>query len=247
LTLAGAAFLLWKVRTMSSRGAPVCRVNTESQVCNADKVGRGMQWYVYLIAIAVTAFVGQVAIELASWPLRTVFRLRRKALERILFFRNMPLPRPREFAVSSRAIHDYDQAVAKVKQAQRTFSELGAQFLVLSESEPTIRVLMALFGLDIVLAGRELTNLSEVYATAKADSVELRREIERALHAASTALAVSRRSSRNDLTKIQLEPIYLRDTKYLRRRNGPSVGRVRPLENWLETSPPRNVRSAKGH
>ena len=31
---------------------------------------------------------------------------------------------------------------------------------------------------DIVLAGRELINLSEVYATAKTDSVELRHEIE---------------------------------------------------------------------
>lgn len=205
-----------------------------------------MQWYVYLIAIAVTAFVGQVVVELASWPIRTVFRLRRKALERILLFRNMPLPRPREFAVSSRAIHDYDQAVAKVRQAQRTFSELGAQFLVLSESEPTIRVLMALFGLDIVLAGRALINLSEVYATAKTDSVELRHEIERALQAASAALAVARRTSRNDLTKIQLEPIYLRDAKYPRRRNGRSASRPRPLENWLETSPASNVRSAKG-
>ena len=180
-----------------------------------------MQWYFYLIAIPAAAFMGHVALELVGRPLRTAFRLRRKALERMLSFRGISLPKPRELAISSREIREYDQAVRNVREAQRTFSDLGAQLLALGESEPTIRILMALFGLDIALAGHELINLSEVYATAKTDSDELRHAIEKALHATSTALAVSGRLSDNGLIKIRLEPMYLRDAVYPRKRKRP--------------------------
>lgn len=180
-----------------------------------------MLWYVYLITIPAAAFLTQVAVELVSRPIRTAFRLRHKALERMLAFRNMSLPRSRELAISSREIREYDQAVRNVREAQRTFGDLGAQLLALGESEPTIRFLMALFGLDIVLAGHELINLSEIYATAKTDSDEFRQAIEKALHASSTALAGSRRLSGNDLIKIRLEPMYLRDAVGLRKRKRP--------------------------
>ena len=176
-----------------------------------------MQWYFYLIAIPAAAFMGHVALELVGRPLRTAFRLRRKALERMLSFRGISLPKPRELAISSREIREYDQAVRNVREAQRTFSDLGAQLLALGESEPTIRILMALFGLDIALAGHELINLSEVFAMAKTDGGQLRREIKRALHATGMALAVSRRRSRNDVTKIRLEPMRLQSAGYPRR------------------------------
>jgi hypothetical protein len=177
-----------------------------------------MQWYVYLITIPAAALLAQVAVELAGRPLRTVFRLRRKALERILSFRNISLPIPREFAISSRQIREYDQAVSNLRAAQRIFGDLGAQFLALGESEPTIRILVALFGLDMVRAGHELINLAEAYATAAADS---RLAIERALQATSTALAVSRRLSGNDLIKIRPEPMNLPEAAYPRQRNRP--------------------------
>ena len=184
-------------------------------------LGRGMQWYVYLITIPAAVLLGQIAVELFGKPIRSMFRLRRKALERMLFFEKMSLPRPRELAISTQAIHEYDQAARNVREAQGTFRDLGTQFLALSESEPTISILMNLLGLNIVLAGQELIKLSEVYATATIDSDGIRHEIEEAYHATSIALAASRRLSRNSLIKIRLEPMVLRDPGYPLNRRRP--------------------------
>jgi len=177
-----------------------------------------MQWYVYLITISATAFLGQVAFQLINRPIRAVFRLRRKALERMLAFRNISLPKPRELAISSREIREYDRAVRNTKVAQLTFFDLGTKLLALSENEPTLRIVMASFGLNISVAAHELINLSEVYAIAKTGSKELRHEIEQALCATSVALAASPRHSRNDLLNLQLEPMYLGGAGYRRKR-----------------------------
>ncbi len=173
-----------------------------------------MQWYLYLITIPTATFLIHITIELVSRPLRMAFRLRRTALARIRSFRNVSLPRPRELAISSREIREYDHAVRNVRAARRTFHNLGAQLLAFSENEPAICLAMASFGLNIVLAGRELINLSQIYASTKIDSDELRREIEKASRAAMAALAASRRPSRDALIRIRLEPIYLRDAGY---------------------------------
>jgi hypothetical protein len=180
-----------------------------------------MQWCVYLMTIPALFFLGQMALELIGRPIQTSLRLRHKALERMLAFRNMQLPGPRELAISSRQIREYDQAARNVRQAQRTFADLGAQLLAFSESEPTIRALMALCGLDTVRAGHELINLAEVYATAKTDRDELRRAIEKAHQATMTALAVSRPPSGDGLIKIRLEPMCLRDAASSRTRRSP--------------------------
>ena len=79
---------------------------------------------------------------------------------------------------------------------------------------------MALCGLDIVSAAHELIHLSGVYATAKIESDELRHALEEAHHAISRALAVSRRLSGDDLIKIRLEPMYLRDSRHRQRPKG---------------------------
>jgi hypothetical protein len=178
-----------------------------------------MQWYVYLVAILSVAFLGQIAVELVARPLLTVFSLRRRALERMLAFQDIALPISRELAISSRQIREYNYAVRNVRAAQRIFSDLGAKFLALSEREPTIRTMVALFGLDMVRAGHELINLSAVYAIAKTDSAELRQAVERALQATSTALAVFPRRSGDDLIKIRPEPMYLPKVVNPRRRN----------------------------
>jgi hypothetical protein len=124
-------------------------------------------------------------------------------------------------AISTQAIREYDQAARNVREAQGTFRDLGTQLLAVSESEPTISILMNLLGLNIVLAGRELINLSEVYATVTTDSDSIRHEIEEALHATSIALAASRRLARNSLIKIRLEPMVLRDVGYPLTRRRP--------------------------
>ena len=179
-------------------------------------LGRGMQWYVYLVVILSVAFLGQIIVELIGRPLRTVFRLRRSALERMLSFQSISLPIPRELAISSRQIREYDDAVRNVRSARFTFYDLGAQFLALGESEPTVLIIVALFGLDMVRAGLELINLSEAYAKVTSDSDELRQAIEGALRATSTALAGSRGRSCDDLIKIRPEPMYLPEAVYPR-------------------------------
>jgi hypothetical protein len=208
------------------------RKYTKAKVEPSTRLGRDMQWYVYLITIPAAAFLGQVGVELVGRPFRAVLRLRQRALERMLAYRNLSLPRPRESAVSSQQIREYDRAVQSVRQAQRTFGDLGAQLLAFSETESTVRSLMSLCGLDIVQAGHELINLSELYAAARIDSDELRHAIEEAHHAAGKALAVSRRLSGDNLIKIRLEPIRLRDVRY---RNGP-IDRPRTVSR---RAPPR--------
>jgi hypothetical protein len=177
-----------------------------------------MQWYVYLIAIPAVAFLGWITVELIGRPLQVILRLREHVLERILASRDMPLPGPRELAVSSKQILAYDQAVQNLRHAQRTFADLGAQLLAFAESEPAIRAFVALGGLDILRAGDELIHLSEIYAAARIDSEECRRTIEYTYHAASCALGVrSRRSGGDELTRIRLEPMALRETTSRRR------------------------------
>jgi hypothetical protein len=185
------------------------------------RLGRGMQWYVYLITIPTAAFLAQIAVELAGQPIRKIVRLRRVALEQIAFFRNISLPRPRELAISSRQIREYDHAVKNVRAAQHAFRDLGTQLLAFSENEPAIRKVMALLGVNIAQAGHELIILSEIYSLAKTDSDELRRDIKNAFCTISVALAASRHSPREDLIKIRLEPMYLRDVAFPRKRNKP--------------------------
>ena len=197
-----------------------------------------MWWYVYLITIPAAAFLGQIAVELIGRPIRTALRLRHQALERMLALRDLSLPGPREAAVSSRQIREHDQAVRNVREAQRTFSDLGAQLLAFNESEPTVCNLMAVCGLDIVSAGRELIHLSCVYATAKIDSDELRHSIEEAHDAIGGALAVSRRPSSDELIKIRLEPMYLRGSHHRQR----PLGRPRVVSRRV----PLRARPASG-
>jgi hypothetical protein len=201
-----------------------------------------MQWYVYLITVPAVLFLGQVAVELMGRPVQTILRLRREVLERLLAFRDMKLPRPRETAVSSQQIREHNWAAQNVRQAQRTFFDLGGQLVAFNETEPTICALITFCGIDIVLAGNELINLAHVYAAAKSDSGKVRRAIEEAHHAANCALAVSHRRSGNDtLTNIRLEPMRLPSTPSRRRQR--SLGRrARPLVARQHTLGPRRGR-----
>jgi len=185
-----------------------------------------MQWYVYLITISAALFLGRFTVELIGRPIRTILRLRQVALERMLAFRNMQLPGPRELAVSSLEIRKHDQALRNVRQAGRTFAALGVRLLAFGESEPTVCILLALCGLDVLLAGHELINLADAFAAAKIDSDEHRWAIKRAHQATMTALAGSRRLSGDGLISIRLEPMNLRDAAPSRRQKRP-IGRHR--------------------
>jgi hypothetical protein len=166
-----------------------------------------MQWYVYLVTIAAAAFLSQVAVELVKRPVLTILRLRRIALGRMLAFSKISLPKPRELAISSLEIREYDQAVRSAKDAQRIFRDLGVRLLLLSETEAAIQAVLRLFGLDINRAGQQLIHLSELYAMARTDSEELRREIAKSVLATCAALGAYRDRPRDNLVKLQVEPM----------------------------------------
>lgn len=172
-----------------------------------------MHWYVYPLAAFAIVFLGHFLADQVGQPIRSVLRLRRTALERIALFRNAALPRPRELATTSQAIHEHDRAVRNLRGALVAFHDLGTRLLAIGESEPAVRILMSLLGFNVVRAGRALIALSRTCAMAGLDSDENRRAIGRALHATRIALRAFRPRSHDELFNIRLEPMYLHEAR----------------------------------
>ncbi len=171
-----------------------------------------MQWYVYLITISATAVLGWFVFELLGRPIRAFFELRRKILEQMLVLGNISLPKPREMAVSSLEIREYDQAVRNVREAQRIFRNLGFRLLAFGENEPATRNALGLLGLNLVAAGSELIKLSEAYPRPDTDRAGLQNQIKRALGVTDAAPAASRqRPQRENEIKYWTKSIYARD------------------------------------
>lgn len=171
-----------------------------------------MQWYVYLITISATAVLGWFAFELLGRPIRAFFELRRKVLEQMLVLGNISLPKPRETAVSSREIHEYDQALRSAREAQRIFRDLGSQLLAFGENEPAARNVAGAMGLNPVAAGSGLIELSAAYSSRNTDRAGLRNQIEKALRLTDAAPAASRQRARRDNDiQYRTKSIYLRD------------------------------------
>ena len=145
----------------------------------------------YLITISATAVLGWFAFELLGRRIRAFLELRRKILEQMRVLGNISLPKPREMAVSSREIHEYDQAVRNVREAQRIFRNLGFRLLAFSENEPATRNAVGLLGLNLVAAGSGLIKLSEAYSRPDTDRAGLRNQIEKALRVTDAAPAAS--------------------------------------------------------
>ena len=157
-----------------------------------------MLWYVYLMTISAAAVLGWVALELLGRPIRALLELRRSVLEQMRALGNIPLPNPREMAVSSREIHEYDQAMRNVRQAQRIFRKLGSQLLAFGENEPAATVTIASMGLNPVAAGSALIGLSAGYCRPDTDRSGLRNQIENALRVTGAAPAAARQHPRRD-------------------------------------------------
>lgn len=171
-----------------------------------------MQWYVYLTTIAATAVLGLFGYELLGRPIRVFFALRRKILAKMAAFKNIPLPKPRETAVSSREIREYNQAVRNVREAQRIFRNLGFRLLALAENEPVTRNALGLLGWNLVTAGSGLIKLSEAYSRFDIDRAGLRNQIEKALRVTDAAPAASNQRPRGDSAiEYQTKFIYFRD------------------------------------
>jgi hypothetical protein len=156
-----------------------------------------MQWYVHLITISATAVLAWVVLELLGRPIRALFDLRRKVFEQMLALGNISLPKPRETAVSSRDIHEYDQAMRNVREAQRVFSELGSELLAFSENEAAACKAVAVLGLNLIAAGSGLVRLSVAYSRRDPDRAGLCNQIEKALRLTDAAPRASRQYPRH--------------------------------------------------
>jgi hypothetical protein len=172
-----------------------------------------MHWYVYPLAAFACVFLGHFLVDQVGQPIRSVLRLRRIALKRMVLFRNAALPKPRELATTSQAIHEYHLAVRNLHGALAAFHNLGTRLLAIGESEPAVRILMSLLGFNVVRAGRALIALSRTCAMAGIDSDENRRAIGWALQATRIALRAFRPRSHNELLNIRLEPMYLHEAR----------------------------------
>ena len=179
-----------------------------------------MHWYVYPLAAFASVFLGHLLLDQVGQPIRSALRLRRMALARMMLFRKTALPRPRELATTSQAIHEHDQAVRNLRGALVAFHDIGTRLLALGEREPAVRVLMRLLGFDARLAGRALIALSQTCAMAGIDSDENRRAIGRALYTTRMALDTFRRRSGDGLFNIRLEPMYLHEARNRSRWHG---------------------------
>lgn len=193
-----------------------------------------MHWYVYPLAAFASVFLGHFLVDQVGQPIRSVLRLRRIALERMALFRKVALPRPRELATTSQAIHEHEMAVRNLRGALAAFYNLGTRLLAIGENEPAVRILMSLLGLDVVQAGRALIRLSQTCAMAGIDSHENRRVIGRALHATGIALGAFRPRSRDALINVHVEPMNLREARHRSWLHGRPVapnhaGRIRDL------------------
>jgi hypothetical protein len=179
-----------------------------------------MHWYVYPLAAFASVFLGHFLVDQVGQPIRSVLRLRRMALERMALFRNVALPRPRELATTSQAIHEHELAVRHLRGALVAFHQLGTRLLAIGESEPSVRIVMSLLGLDVMRAGRALVALSRACAVAGIDSAENRRSIGRALHVTCIALGAFRARSHDGLCNIRLEPMHLHEAHSRSRLHG---------------------------
>lgn len=193
-----------------------------------------MHWYVYPLAALAGVLLGHFLVDQVGQPIRSVLRLRRIAVKRMVLFRSAALPKARELATTSQAIHEYDLAVRNLREALVTFHHLGTRLLAIGEGEPAVRILMSLLGFNVVRAGRALVALSRICAMAGIDSDENRRTIGRALHATQIALGTLRPRSHDELFNIRLEPMYLREARNRIRLHGrplasPRTGRLRQL------------------
>lgn len=168
-----------------------------------------MQWYVYLITISATAVLGWFVFELLGRPIRAFFEIRRKILQQMLVLGNISLPKPRELAVSSLEIREYDRAVRNVREAQRVFRNLGFRLLAFGENEPATRNVLALLGWNIVVAGSELVKLSEAYPRPDTDRAGLQNQIKSAL-GVTDAASRQRRQRENEI-EYWTKSIYARD------------------------------------
>jgi hypothetical protein len=178
-----------------------------------------MRWYVYIVTILATGILGCIALRLLGLPIRALVALRRNVLEQMLVFESITLPQPRELAVTSRQISEYNHAMRTVREVQRAFRDLGYQLLAFVENEPAAYNVLALAGLDVAEAGNRLIELARSYSELHIDRADLRLQIKKALRSTASA-TTSRKLSAEFLAERQRQWILrVRQPSRIRRVN----------------------------
>ena len=141
-----------------------------------------MQWYVYLVTISATAVLSWFVSELLSQPLRAFFELRRKVLRQISIVESLSFPKPRELAVSSREIRDYDQALRRRQgSAARLQQPRLSGCLLLARTNLSRPTSWLRSDSNPVAAGSRLIELSMAYSRPHMDRADLCNQVGKAL------------------------------------------------------------------
>jgi hypothetical protein len=150
------------------------------------------------------------SLVLFGRPVRVLLYLRREVLKQLVALGTISTPKPREMAVTSRDIREYDEVMRKLREAQRLFHDLGSQLLAFRESEPTVCAAIRLFGVDILAAGHGLNHLAEAYSQPGLERSSLRDGVENALRV-TTPASYRRHSHSNHLLDYQNRFLHLGD------------------------------------
>jgi hypothetical protein len=169
-----------------------------------------MQWYVYLMTISGAVVFSWYSLILFGRPIRILLYLRREVLEQLVALANISTPKPRETAVTSREIREYEEVMRKLREADRIFRDLGSQLLAFGESESVICAATRLFSVDILAAGHGLNQLADAFSQPGLERSGLRRGVENALRAA-TPTGYRRHSPSNHLLDYQHRFLHLGD------------------------------------
>jgi hypothetical protein len=140
-----------------------------------------MQWYVNVVLLAAAGVLGWAALEFVARPFRQFFDLRRQLRQQLFTLANIPQPKPRETAVTSQAIREYDEELKIAREAQRILRDLGSQMSSFYENEFFACNMIKYLGFDAIVAGRSLIGLSNTYVRYGVDRANFHRKIENAL------------------------------------------------------------------
>ena len=146
-----------------------------------------MQWYVYLMTASAAVVFSWSSLVLFGRPVRLLFDLRRDVLAHLFLLGSIAVPSPRDTAVTSRQIREYDEAVRKLREAEQVFRDLGSRLLAFRESESMLCAMLRLFGLDLLAAGDRLNDLAATCSQPADKRAGLCHDIEDALRAATPA------------------------------------------------------------
>lgn len=132
------------------------------------------------LSVVALGALGWFALEFVGRPIRSFFDLRREARRQMLFLANVPAV-PFEDDHIRKAEPEYQQAVAAVRNVERTFRDLGTQLMAFGESEWFAASLVKWAGFNPISAGQGLIGLANNANTYGQERADHRTKVAQAL------------------------------------------------------------------